>query len=235
MILTSFRRHAPATWLAALTLAAGPALAQQGREPARPSGAQAKPTPGPARPGPSQPSTRATQPAPAAKPQAARSQPTRPQATAPAGAPGGAAATLVTNFGDWGVYTAQTGRAKICYALTQPKERLPKALSRDPAYLFVSFRPAENVRNEVALVMGFPTRENGPAQASIGQATYALLTKEQNAWLKNPAEESQAIAAMARGQNVTVKARSQRGNELTDRYSLDGFGQALERARKECS
>lgn len=235
MILTSFRRHAPATWLAALTLAAGPALAQQGREPARPSGAQGKPASGPARLGPSQPSTRATQPAPAAKPQAARPQPARPQAAAPAGAPGGAAATLVTNFGDWGVSTAQTGRAKICYALTQPKERLPRALSRDPAYLFVSFRPAENVRNEVALVMGFPTRENGPAQASIGQATYALLTKEQNAWLKNPAEESQAIAAMARGQNVTVKARSQRGNELTDRYSLDGFGQALDRARKECS
>jgi hypothetical protein len=235
MILTSFRRRAPAAWLAALILAAGPALAQQGREPPRASGAPAKPTSGPARPGPSQPSTRATQPAPAAKPQAARPQPARPQATAPTGAPGGGAATLVTTFGDWGVYTAQTGRAKICYALTQPKERLPKALSRDPAYLFVSFRPAENVRNEVALVMGFPTRENGPAQASIGQATYALLTKEQNAWLKNPAEEGQAIATMARGQNVTVKVRSQRGNELTDRYSLDGFGQALERARKECS
>jgi hypothetical protein len=235
MILTSFRRRAPAAWLAALILAAGPALAQQGREPPRASGAPAKPTSGPARPGPSQPSTRATQPAPAAKPQAARPQPARPQATAPTGAPGGGAATLVTTFGDWGVYTAQTGRAKICYALTQPKERLPKAFSRDPAYLFVSFRPAENVRNEVALVMGFPTRENGPAQASIGQATYALLTKEQNAWLKNPAEEGQAIATMARGQNVTVKVRSQRGNELTDRYSLDGFGQALERARKECS
>ena len=175
----------------------GPALAQQGREPARPSGAQGKPASGPARPGPSQPSTRATQPAPAAKPQAARPQPARPQAAAPAGAPGGGAATLVATFGDWGVYTAQTGRAKICYALTQPKERLPKALSRDPAYLFVSFRPAENVRNEVALVMGFPTRESGPAQASIGQATYALLTKEQNAWLKNPAEEGQAIATMA--------------------------------------
>ena len=67
---------------------------------------------------------------------------------------------------------------------------------------------------------GLPDRENGPAQAGIGQATYALLTKEQNAWLKNPAEESQAIATMARGQSVTVKAQSQRGNELTDRYSL---------------
>jgi hypothetical protein len=40
---------------------------------------------------------------------------------------------------------------------------------------------------------------------------------------------------MARGQNVLVKAQSSRGNQLTDRYSLSGFAQALERARRECS
>jgi hypothetical protein len=34
---------------------------------------------------------------------------------------------------------------------------------------------------------------------------------------------------------VVVKALSARGNQLTDRYSLSGFNQALERARKECS
>jgi hypothetical protein len=154
-------------------------------------------------------------------------------ASAPATGPGGAA--LLASYNDWNVYTAQTGRSKICYALSQPKDRLPKNLSRDPAYLFVSFRPAENVRNEVALVLGFAAKENGPADAAIGKASYALLTKETNAWLKNPAEEGQAIATMARGQSVIVKTQSARGNQLTDRYSLSGFNQALERARKECS
>jgi len=141
----------------------------------------------------------------------------------------------VASFGDWGVYTAQTGRTKICYALTQPKDRQPKNVSRDPAYLFVSFRPAENVRNEVAVVMGFPVRENGVAEASIGSAKYALLTKDQNAWIKNPAEEGQAISTMAKGQSVLVKAQSSRGTQLTDRYSLSGFAPAVERARRECS
>ena len=152
-----------------------------------------------------------------------------------AAAPGGVPATLVASFGDWGVYTAQSGRTKICYALTQPKDRLPKNASRDPAYLFVSFRPAENVKNEVAFVMGFPTRESGAAEASIGSANYALLTKDANAWLKNPAEEGQAISTMAKGQALVVKAQSARGTQLTDRYSLSGFTKALERARQECS
>jgi hypothetical protein len=140
----------------------------------------------------------------------------------------------VAEHGDWAVYTAQAGRSKICYALAQPKDRLPKTVNRDPAYLFVSFRPTENVRNEIALVMGFPTKEDGPAEAVIGSTNYALLTKEANAWLKNPAEESQAIATMSRGQNLLVKVQSRRGTALTDRYSLAGFAPALERARKEC-
>jgi hypothetical protein len=155
---------------------------------------------------------------------------------APAAAsPGGVPATLVASFGDWGVYTAQSGRTKICYALTQPKDRQPKNVNRDPAYLFVSFRPAENVKNEVAFVMGFPTRESGAAEAMIGSANYALLTKDANAWLKNPAEEGQAISTMAKGEALVVKAQSARGTQLTDRYSLSGFTKALERARQECS
>ena len=34
---------------------------------------------------------------------------------------------------------------------------------------------------------------------------------------------------------VTVKMQSARGSSLTDRYSLTGFGKALEHARKECA
>jgi hypothetical protein len=191
--------------------------------------------------------------APAAKPTAATTK-AKPSAAKPAAAAAGAAAgataaaakpaqaatgpggaSLVASFGDWGVYTAQTGRSKICYALSQPQDRLPKNLNRDPAYLFVSFRPAENVKNEVALVLGFAAKESGSAEAAIGSTSYALLTKATNAWLKNPAEEAQAIATMARGQSVVVKAQSARGNSLTDRYSLNGFSKALEQARRECA
>ncbi len=186
---------------------------------------------------------------PAAKPgSTAKTSPAKPAAAAAAGAAAGAGAakatqaatgpggaSLLTSYGDWGVYTAQTGRSKICYALSQPKDRLPKNVNRDPAYLFVSFRPAENVKNEVALVLGFTAKENGPAEAAVGNASYALLTKSANAWLKNPAEEGQAIATMARSGTVTVKTQSVRGSSLTDRYSLNGFSKALEHARKECA
>ena len=155
-------------------------------------------------------------------------------AAAASGMPGGGQATLVATFNDWSAYTAQSGKAKICYALSQPKSRTPANLKDTPAYLFVSFRPAENVRNEVATVLGFDTKETGAAEAAIGSTSYALVTKGKNGWIKNPAEEGQAIATMSKGQAVVVTATSARGNKTGDRYSLAGFAQALDRAKKEC-
>jgi invasion protein IalB len=39
---------------------------------------------------------------------------------------------------------------------------------------------------------------------------------------------------MSKGGTLTVTATSARGNKTTDRYSLNGFGQALEQARRDC-
>ncbi|WP_262270294.1 hypothetical protein [Microvirga yunnanensis] len=240
MIPASLQRGIAAGILSAIVvIGTGPAaLAQSGRStPQSTRGTPAKPAP-----------ATKPNPAPAAKANAAKTNAAKPAAAATGAAAGAAAAarpaqaatgpggaSLLTSYGDWGVYTAQTGRSKICYALSQPKDRLPKNVNRDPAYLFVSFRPAENVKNEVALVLGFTAKENGPAEAAVGNASYALITKAANAWLKNPAEEGQAIATMARSGTVTVKMQSARGASLTDRYSLNGFGKALEHARKECA
>lgn len=166
----------------------------------------------------------------------APARPVKPAAAKPkpaAGLPGGGQAQLVASYGDWGVYQARAEGGRLCYAASQPKERQSRDLNRDPAYLFVSFRK-ESAKGEVAMVLGFTAKEGEAAEATVGPTTYALITKGANAWLKNPAEDGAAVATMQRGQSLVIKAVSGRGNKLTDRYSLTGFGQAVERARKEC-
>jgi hypothetical protein len=204
------------------------------------SGAQQKPGPASTpqqKPGASP--TTPQKPGAGGPPAKAGSASAKPGAAAPGKpavvGPGGAQAMLLATFNDWGAYASGQGRARICYALSQPKDRQPKDLKRDPAYLFVSFRPADNVRNEVAVVMGFAAKDGGPAEAVIGSATYALITKGANAWVRNPVEEGQVIGNMSKAKDLTVKATSGRGNATADRYSLNGFAQALDRARKECS
>jgi hypothetical protein len=147
----------------------------------------------------------------------------------------GAQPVLLANYGDWGAFLAQTGKDKTCYALASPKDRLPAGLQRDPAYVFISNRPAENVRNEISIIMGFPMKDGSAGRAEVGSAGFELVAKGPNAWVKNPAEEAQFIDVMKKSAKLVIKASSIKGNATTDSYSLTGFSQALERVLKECS
>ncbi len=163
--------------------------------------------------------TAAAKPAPAAKKDALSAKP-----------------TLVGTYGDWGTYEAQGAKSKICYALAQPKERLPAALKRDQGYIFISNRPGENVRNEVSVIMGLPLKEgSGDAKAEVGTTSFDLVTKGQNAWMKDAAQEGQLIGTMKKHGRLVVKAPNAKGTVATDAYSLNGLGQALDRVAKDCS
>jgi invasion protein IalB len=150
------------------------------------------------------------------------------------GAGTGAAPSLIVQYGDWGVYVSQTPKTKICYALSQPKERQPGGLKRDPGYFFISTRPGENVRNEVSVVVGFAIKDGADATVDVGTASFPFFTKNDGAWMKNAAEEARLIEALRKGHDFMVKSTSQRGNPTSDRYSLSGIGQALDRAAQEC-
>ena len=171
----------------------------------------------------------AAKPATPAKPAAA---PQKPAAAAPAPAQG--QPVQIANYGDWGVFASDTQRGRVCYALSQPKERLPKGLSRDPGYLFISTRPSEGIRNEISIITGFPTKDNADGEMMIGSTKYMLVMKGNSAWLKNPAEDPAALETMKKGSALTAKTTSKKGNATTDRYSLNGLGQALDRVKKEC-
>jgi hypothetical protein len=169
---------------------------------------------------------------------------------------------LVATFGDWNVFVGEVGKGRICYTLAQPKSREPASLKRDPGYAFISDRPAEGVRNEVSFIMGFdvaaaetaeakPDAKSGekPAPksdvkpktsgaptpvASIDEATFEMLPKGGNLWVKNAAKESALITEMRKGAKLVIKAASLRGHQSIDTYSLTGFAQAMERLQKEC-
>lgn len=162
--------------------------------------------------------------------------------------PGMQQATPVAIFGDWNVFVNGDGRNKLCYAIAQPQTRSPKTLKRDTAYLFVSVRKGENVQNEVAVMLGFPSKpaaaqvRPGAAAAptdpslNVGASRYGLVVKDGNAWLQNPAEEARVVSEMsARNPKLVIKTTSLRGNPTSDEYALGGFADAMKRTRDECA
>ncbi len=151
----------------------------------------------------------------------------------PAAAQGQGPSRSVAQFGDWGVYVS-IAAPKLCFAMSQPKTRTPEGLNRDPAYFFVSTRPSENVKNEITITSGFPLKDGSDVKLTVGALTLQFYSKDSSAWLRNAADEAKLVDAMRKGRDVTVVSVSGRGNPTTDKYSLSGFGQALDRAAQEC-
>jgi Invasion associated locus B (IalB) protein len=188
--------------------------------------------------------TFAQQPSPPpAAPKAAAPKATAPKAAAPKSATanpttatGDSQPTLLGQYGDWGAYAATPGGKKICFVLAKPKvsKTEPAGRSRDPAYMFISSRPADNVKNEVSVIIGYPFKTSSDATVEVGGAKFAMYTQNDGAWIKNVADEARMVDAMRKAADVTVKGTSGKGAQSSDQYSLKGLAQALERVDQEC-
>ena len=216
--------------LAAAFLVSPPAWGQQQpvKPPAPVQGAPKPAAPAQAAPKPAAPAQAAPKPAAPAPAQAAPK---------PAAAPPGAGQpALLGQYGDWGAYSATPGGKKICFALAKPNASTtnPPNRPRDPAFLFVSTRPAEKVKEEISVIIGYPFKPNSDASAEIGTANFAMYTQNDGAWIKNAAEEARMVDAMRKGSDLVVKGESGRGTKTTDTFSLKGIDQALRRIGQEC-
>src|SRR6478609_959271 len=158
----------------------------------------------------------------AAKPE---SKPAAPHAAVA----GGAEPTLIGQFGTWGAYSAAPNGKKVCFALAKPSNR-----PRDPAYAFVSTRPAEKVNNEVSVMIGYALKPGSESSVEVGGAAFAMYTQGDGLWIKNAAEEERMVEAMRKSADLVVKGVSAKGTETTDTFSLKGLAQALDKIGQDC-
>jgi hypothetical protein len=144
--------------------------------------------------------------------------------------------TLLGTYGTWGAYQGQSGGRKVCFVASRPasSQTVPANRPRDPAYLFVASRPAENVTNEVSIIIGYPFKSNSTASVAIGSANFAMYTQNDGAWIMNAAEEAKMVDSMRKGGDLIVKGTSGRGTQTTDTFTLKGIAQALDRANQQC-
>ena len=148
----------------------------------------------------------------------------------------GAEPTLIGQFGTWGAYTATPNGKRVCFALAKPSSSKtnPPNRPRDPAYAFVSTRPAEKVTNEVSVMIGYTLKPGSESTLEVGDATYAMYTQGDGLWIKNAAEEERMVDAMRKAADVTVRGVSAKGTETIDTFSTKGLAQALDKLAQDC-
>jgi len=136
-------------------------------------------------------------------------------------------------FKNWQSFVAETEKGKICFAQTVPTKRAPGAIKRDESKLFVTFRPGENIKDEISITSGHDYKGSS-VTASSGKKKFSFFSQKNFAWLLDDQEEKNFIKLMKKATNLIVKARTMKGAETTDHYSMMGFTKAYNTAKKTC-
>ena len=138
-------------------------------------------------------------------------------------------------FKDWESFVLSNEGVKTCFAQSVPIVRAPKKIKREPSRLFVSFRPAENIKNEISVTNGYEFKLKTPVSAKSGKKTYNLFSKGRFAWTEDKEEDQKLITTMRKASRLMIIGNSEKGEQTTDHYSMMGFTKAYNAAKKSCS
>ena len=140
----------------------------------------------------------------------------------------------IGKFKDWESFVLSKDGNKICFAQSIPVVRAPKKLKREPSRLFVSFRPAENIKNELSVTNGYEFKAKSPVTAKSGKKNYDLFSKGKFAWVSDDKDEMKLIVTMKKASRLMIIGNTNKGDQTTDHYSMMGFTKAYNTAKKSC-
>jgi hypothetical protein len=137
---------------------------------------------------------------------------------------------------DWETYIINSEKGKVCFAQSKPVLQAPKSNPRD-ARLFISFRPGENISNEISVTAGYEFNNKNSVIAKSGKNKYKFdLIQDGFAWMSDPENklEKKMIKTMKKGSRIMVTGRNQNGSQTIDHYSLLGFTKAYKASKANC-
>jgi hypothetical protein len=142
----------------------------------------------------------------------------------------------VDTMTDWSVFVEES--PKECWGVSKPKEVVntrdgaPVSVRRGDILLFITFRPGEPGRP--SFTGGYPFASGSTVDVQIDGNSYQLFTDGEWAWPGGDEDDAALLAAMKNGTTAVLTARSGKGTQTMDTFSLRGFTAAMEDAEKRC-
>lgn len=139
----------------------------------------------------------------------------------------------------WSVFVEANPRE--CWVVSAPSEtvntqggRPAPNVRRGDILLFTTFRPG-NPQGEVSFTGGFPFAPNSTVGLTVGNTQFQLFVDGQWAWSGSAEDDARIIAAMRGGASAVLTARSGRGTDTRDTFSLFGYTAATQEAQRRCA
>lgn len=139
----------------------------------------------------------------------------------------------------WAVFVEND--PKECWSVSSPRQTVNTkdgravAVRRGDILMFVSFRPGSGATGEVSFTGGYPFAPGSTVKLDVGGTAFDLFVEGEWAWPASDDEDTKIVAALRRGSEAVLTARSARGTQTEDTFSLFGFTAALEEAAKRCA
>jgi hypothetical protein len=139
---------------------------------------------------------------------------------------------------DWSVFTEEN--PKECWGVSSPKESVntrdgaPASVRRGDILLFVTFRPGSGAAGEVSFTGGYPFAPGSTVNMTIDSSSFEMFADGEWAWPANSADDAAMLAALKAGSSAVLTARSARGTQTKDTFSLLGFTAAMDESETRC-
>jgi hypothetical protein len=139
----------------------------------------------------------------------------------------------------WSVFEDTDPRE--CWAVSAPTETVNTrdgrvvAVRRGDILLMTFFRPDADVQGQITFTGGYPFANGSTVNMKIGDDSFELFTEGEWAWPATVEDDAKILAAMKRGVDAVLTARSTRGTQTKDTFSLLGYTAAVEEAEKRCN
>lgn len=141
----------------------------------------------------------------------------------------------VARFENWDVHVIDGPDGKTCFIAARPTDSRPSNVTRSDIIFMITDWPTAGVQTEAHVEMGYPLATDVTVTIDNETTFTMTITQDEGAWLPTAVEDRLLTEAMQRGRTMVVTARSQRGTNTTDTYSLIGVTAALARSAQECS
>tara|TARA_Y100000996_G_scaffold283038_1_gene223397 strand:- start:336 stop:845 length:510 start_codon:yes stop_codon:yes gene_type:complete len=141
----------------------------------------------------------------------------------------------IGKYKDWEALVVYEDSGKVCFAQSSPILQAPKSNKRE-AKLFVTFRPEDNISNEVSITPGYEFNNKNSVLATSGKSKFKFDIKQKGfAWISDNKIEVKMINRMKKGSRIMITGYNQKGSQTIDHYSLLGFTKAYNASKKACT
>lgn len=153
---------------------------------------------------------------------------------------------------DWSIFVEEPPavQQRMCWLASAPQKventrnGSPVTVDRGEIAIFVLYIPGEfddngnPIEGQLSFSAGYPLAQGGTAEMQIGSARYVLGSHPEEATpdtlFADPFEEEKILNSMKKGAEAIITARSARGTDTKDTFSLTGFTAAVEEIERLC-